>query len=100
MRGVKNRKSKRRRAGGSLLLPEDALHDCARATLIGRGAVLVEGQHGVVELGAQRLRLRTGLGILTIVGSGLSLGALSPDAAMIHGEIETIAYGREARKGE
>ena len=33
----------------SLGLPEDATSDCARVTLSGQSAALVEGQHGVIE---------------------------------------------------
>ena len=81
-------------------LPADALHDCARATWIGQGALLVEGQHGVMELGSKRIRLKTGTGVLTILGDGLALSALSADAAAVSGQIETLTYGRADRKGE
>ena len=33
----------------SLGLPEDSTGDCARVTLVGQSAALVEGQHGVIE---------------------------------------------------
>lgn len=44
----------------SLGLPEDSTGDCARVTLVGQSAALVEGQHGVIELTESRVRLRTG----------------------------------------
>lgn len=76
-------------------LPEDALSDCARVTMTGRSAVLVEGQHGVVELGAQRIRLRTGDGVLTVLGDALSLRELSLDAALIEGRnLTTVTYAK------
>ena len=81
-------------------LPEDALHDCARATWIGQRALLVEGQHGVIELGTQRIRLKTGRGVLTILGDELALSTLSADAAAVRGRIDTLTYGRADRKGE
>ena len=46
----------------SLGLPEDATSDCARVTLSGQSAALVEGQHGVIELTESRVRLRTARG--------------------------------------
>ena len=64
----------------SLGLPEDATSDCARVTLSGQSAALVEGQHGVIELTESRVRLRTGRGVLTVQGEGLRLRALSVDA--------------------
>ena len=42
----------------SLGLPEDSTGDCARVTLVGQSAALVEGQHGVIELTESRVRLR------------------------------------------
>ena len=47
----------------SLGLPEDSTGDCARVTLVGQSAALVEGQHGVIELTESRVRLRTGRGV-------------------------------------
>ena len=76
-------------------LPEDAVTGCARVTMMGCGAVLVEGQHGVVEMNGACIRLRTRDGILSVLGEGLGLAELSLDAAMITGErVETVTYGR------
>lgn len=76
-------------------LPEDALHDSARVTMSGQSSVLIEGQHGVVELAPSRIRLKTGRGILTVTGTALRLEELSLDAAKIAGEpVMTVTYGR------
>lgn len=76
-------------------LPEDALRDSARVTMCGQSSVLVEGQHGVVELAPGRIRLKTGRGILTVAGTALRLEELSLDAAMITGDpVVTVTYGR------
>lgn len=75
-------------------LPLDALTGCARVTVMGRGALLVEGQSGVVELGAERIRLKTRDGVLTICGIGLALRELSLDAAKICAQrFEAVFYG-------
>ncbi|MBQ7887425.1 MAG: YabP/YqfC family sporulation protein [Clostridia bacterium] len=82
-----------RRASLLSSLPEDALASGARVTLMGRGAALVEGQRGVVELGTALIRLRTPHGVLSIRGKALQLQELSSDAAMIRGEdIESAGY--------
>lgn len=74
-------------------LPEDALSSGARVTMMGRSAVLVEGQRGVVELGIGCIRLRTAQGVLSIHGTALRLQELSADAAMIRGEeIDSAVY--------
>lgn len=74
-------------------LPEDAVSDCARVTMTGRSAALVEGQHGVVELSAERIRLKTGRGVLTVEGKELRLREMSVDAALIDGDVITVTYG-------
>ena len=82
-----------RRASLLCSLPEDALASGARVTMMGRGAVLVEGQRGVVELGDGCIRLRTAEGVLSIRGDALELQELSCDAAMIRGKsIELAGY--------
>ncbi len=76
-------------------LPEDAIADCARVTMTGRSAVLIEGQHGVVEMTGVCVRLKTGEGVLSVLGEALRLRELSLDAAVIVGQrIETVTYGR------
>ena len=75
-------------------LPEDALSPGARVTMMGRGLVLVEGQNGVVELGASCVRLRTAQGVIAIRGEALELRELSADAAMVCGSrIDSADYG-------
>ena len=88
-----------RERGFALLLglPEDATSDCARVTLSGQSAALVEGQHGVIELTESRVRLRTGRGVLTVQGEGLRLRALSVDTALIEGHVMTATYAGGGR---
>lgn len=74
-------------------LPDDLCRG-ARATLMARSSVMVEAQHGVVQLGRTCIRLRTDDGILCVLGSGLALRELSLDTALITGEvIDTLTYG-------
>ena len=81
---------RRRMALGSEL-PEDALRDCARITLVGRSVVLIEGQHGVVEMGKTCIRLVTNDGLLSVRGEQLKLSEMSMDAARVEGNwVETV----------
>lgn len=81
-------------------LPEDALTSGARVTVFGRSSVLVEGQRGVVELSAARIRLKTRDGLLSVMGRALTLRELSADAAIIVGEeIDTATYSPAQREG-
>ena len=100
MRGARGRRCERmgKRSRQLMLrcgLPEDAVTGSARVTMTGRSAVLVEEQHGVVELSGACIRLRTRDGVLSVLGETLELRELSLDAAMITGErVETVTYGR------
>ena len=99
MRGERGRRCEMGKRGRQLMLrcglPEDAVTGCARVTMTGCGAVLVEGQHGVVEMNAACIRLRTRDGVLSVLGKAMQLRELSLDAAMITGErVETVTYGR------
>lgn len=74
-------------------LPTDVLENEARVTLYGCTSVLVEGQHGVVELGTTQIRMKTAAGVLCVRGKNLKLRELSLDAAMIDGErIDAAGY--------
>ena len=92
---------KRNRLAGLTLrsgLPEDAIGDSARVTMTGRTSVMIEGQHGVVELGAERIRLKTGSGVLSVTGEELHLEELSLDAAMIRAKrVTAVSYGKADR---
>ena len=85
-----------RRIAGKLQgygLPADALEDCARVTILGRSEATIEGQHGVIELSSSCIRLRTGMGILSISGDRLMLHALSAEQARITGDrIDDVSY--------
>ncbi len=74
-------------------LPEDAVFSSARVTMVGRSGVTVEGQRGVIELSAERIRFRTGSGMLAVAGSALLLRELSPDTAVITGDaIDAVSF--------
>ena len=71
--------------------PDDA--GGTRVTLFGCSTVMVEGQRGMVELSASRMRMKTMDRVLTIRGEALVLKELSADAAMITGSrIDTVTY--------
>ena len=74
-------------------LPEDALLSSALVTMNGRTSVMIEGQHGVVELSGTQIRLATGNGVLSIRGCLLTLKELNAEKAIVTGEmIDAVAY--------
>jgi len=89
--------SRRRKKRLTLMcgLPQDVLEGAARVTLFGSSSAMIEGQHGMVELGKRCMRMRTRSGVLTVLGENMVLRELTADAAMVTGErIDTVTYGR------
>lgn len=79
-------------------VPAGILGRSAQVTMIGKEYVLLEGHRGVVELSQSRIRLRTGDGVVSVLGSMLQLQELSLDTALICGKCaETVTYSREGR---
>ena len=50
-----------------------------------------------IELTESRVRLRTGRGVLSVLGEGLRLRELSVDAALIEGHVLTATYAGGGR---
>ena len=51
----------------------------------------------MIELTESRVRLRTGRGVLSVLGEGLRLRELSVDAALIEGHVLTATYAGGGR---
>ncbi|MDR0397024.1 MAG: sporulation protein YqfC [Oscillospiraceae bacterium] len=88
------RKGKRRtiRHAQQLGLPEDVVLGLPRLVLHGNSSMTLENHHGALEYGSTRIRMRTGLGTLTILGSDLSLARMGRHDMMLRGEIQTICF--------
>ncbi len=81
-----------RRAAAFLDLPEEVLTGCVKATMYASSAVVLENHDGVFECAPERIRLRTGEGILCIEGSGMVLVELSRERALVSGEIQGVSF--------
>ena len=96
MRGQteKQRRSARRR--GAFLravdLPEALERRIPTVRLIGDGRIQTENCSGVLELGSERIRLYTGLGILRIEGRDLRILAACGGEIEIEGRIFGMEY--------
>ncbi|HWQ58131.1 MAG TPA: YabP/YqfC family sporulation protein [Clostridia bacterium] len=90
-------KSKRRiklgkRAAEWLDLPEEILTGRVKATLYATDTLVVENHKGVFECAPERIRLRTGEGILCVEGADMVLMELSGDRALVSGEIVGVSF--------
>lgn len=63
-----------------------------RVTLIGRGAVCVEGHKGIMLFNGAEVRLRVAGGSLKVTGEELTVKNLSTDGALVSGKISAVEY--------
>ncbi len=81
------------RLTGSMEMPQEVLLDVPRVTMIGRLQVQIENHRGVLEYTPGRIRIRTGDGVLVIVGSRLKIGSIFRE------EVDHRRGGRPHRGG-
>lgn len=74
-----------------LELPKDLVMDLPRITLLGDMQLLVENHRGIIEYTAERIRISTNSGILTIEGSKLTLRNIFPEEIAVDGKISGIS---------
>ncbi|MCL1964829.1 MAG: sporulation protein YqfC [Firmicutes bacterium] len=79
-------------------IPEDIVLGMPRVLLRGDSVLLLENHRGVVEYGPERLRVSTALGMLVIVGKGLTLSTLGEEDLMLTGAIQSVTFGEGGRK--
>ncbi|HEY8343279.1 MAG TPA: sporulation protein YqfC [Calditerricola sp.] len=82
----------RRWAVQTLDLPDDALLDVPRVTMIGTFHAYIENHRGVLQFDGQELRLLLTSGQLVIRGKNLVLRAILPEELFVEGQIDTITF--------
>ena len=73
-------------------LPEDVILGTPRILLRGNRILFIENHQGVVEYGAEKLRVKTQLGLLTVEGVALTLSELGEEDLMLTGTIKSISF--------
>lgn len=81
-------------------LPFDLVSGCAKVTLYGRKAAMIEEHCGVSAMDDMRIRFDGISGAVSIFGRGLLLKELSLDTAIVTGErLDSVAYDEGIRSG-
>ena len=75
-------------------LPEDVMLGLPRLVVHGNTSLSLENHKGVLEYTSTRIRLRTGIGTLTIQGEGMALAQMGRHDLLLRGSIQSIAYGK------
>lgn len=76
----------------SLELPEEALSDALRVTIIGRRRAVVEHHRGLLVYDAQCVEVSAAAGRARILGADLTLHAMDRDTLIVTGRIAAVEY--------
>jgi|Go1ome_3_1110792.scaffolds.fasta_scaffold70313_2 sporulation protein YqfC len=76
----------------SLELPEEAVSDAMRVTLIGRRRAVVEHHRGLLGYDAQSVEVSAAAGRVRILGAELTLHAMDRDTLIVTGRIAAVEY--------
>lgn len=76
----------------SLELPEEALSDALRVTIIGRRRAVVEHHRGLLGYDAQCVEVSAAAGRARILGADLMLHAMDRDTLIVTGRIAAVEY--------
>ena len=76
----------------SLELPEEALSDALRVTIIGRRRAVVEHHRGLLGYDEQCVEVSAAAGRARILGADLTLHAMDRDTLIVTGRIAAVEY--------
>lgn len=77
-----------------LEIPQDALLDLPRITIIGDLRLFLENHRGIIEYTSEKIRVSVSGGQLEITGQNLALKNIKPDEIAVEGRIDTLAFNR------
>ncbi|WP_129596771.1 sporulation protein YqfC [Anaerophilus nitritogenes] len=75
-----------------LELPKDIMLDLPRITLLGNLQIYIENHKGIIEYSKVRIRINTKNGILSILGTNLSIKTIITEEIIISGKVESIEF--------
>ena len=75
-----------------LEIPQDALMDLPRITIIGNKQLYLENHRGIIEYTPQRIRVSVAEGQLEISGEDFSLKNIKADEIAVEGKIHGVVF--------
>lgn len=71
-------------------LPKELVTSCSRMVLLGNNEFTVENYSGIIEYEANKIRLRSASGIISVMGENLVINELDNEELYINGKIRSI----------
>ena len=88
----RNRVPLREKVADAIELPKEIALSLPKVTLLAQKEVNVENYKGIIELGTDKIRLYTAIGILCLSGSGLDISSITDEDISIFGSIRKIEF--------
>lgn len=76
----------------ALEIPEDALLNLPKITMVGNTQVLIENHMGVIEYTPQKLRIGVSIGEIEITGTEFFLKNILSDELSLRGQIQSVVF--------
>jgi len=76
----------------ALEIPQDALLDLPRITMIGDAQLYLENHKGIIEYSTEKIRVSVLGGSLEIIGKDLTLKNIKPDEIAAYGTIKQLVF--------
>lgn len=66
-----------------------------RVQILGKNEILIENHKGIIALENDIVKIKTNIGILTLVGSNFNLLFMEGPTIVVEGKLESLSYGGE-----
>lgn len=77
---------------GALELPEDVLLNRPKITVTGENEVIIENHKGIVLFGDNLVKINSGIGLITINGTGFEILFMGGSTINIGGRFKSVVY--------
>jgi len=77
-------------------IPREILGNCPVIEVTGNTFVSVEGHRGITAYTDSMVCIRTGIGSMTVSGTGLKIQSMNRDRICVQGTVFSVSFGGEA----
>jgi len=82
----------KRRITTTFELPRDIMLDWPTIRMIGNEELVLSNHKGISEYTKEQVRVKTGLGVVKVLGRGLVIKEIGSDDIVIMGKIDTVTF--------